>query len=274
MLEIKTEAGIPVLYSERNEEIAKAISGTFDEIIPLIEKLWGLKVPHNCRFYILDSMLNFVYHSSSWLKKVLLTIFFPLWYPRAKGIWKVSGGWTLRGRKNPACGVKTPEMIQKISESPDSMGKEIFNDVPDMVERAKNFACHEMVHAFSSHLLLPLWLNEGIAQVTVDKWRGETTVPDGSISYLNQENKGGKPSEYSDIKGKERQNLIYQFLRGYWLTRYIMETHPQLIRETMAKGKIGKAAEKTILNHLAQKMDFAVEEFWQKIDGVVVEYFK
>jgi len=37
------------------------------------------------------------------------------------------------------------------------------------VTKVQQIACHELVHAFTSHLRLPVWLHEGLAMVTVDR---------------------------------------------------------------------------------------------------------
>jgi hypothetical protein len=59
-------------------------------------------------------------------------------------------------------------MHKMLLDIPTRIGERIFVKTDD-VTKVQQIACHELVHAFTSHLRLPVWLHEGLAMVTVDR---------------------------------------------------------------------------------------------------------
>jgi len=88
-----------------------------------------------------------------------------------------------------------------IEKSDRSIGARLFVEEPDINNKIQHFTCHELVHACSSHLRLPMWLNEGIAMVTVDRFVGEQTVRMDTLDLVKNFSAHNQPptqQNYSD----------------------------------------------------------------------------
>jgi len=88
-------------------------------------------------------------------------------------MWVYVAGLTMRYRGGPAVGVK-PTRLWDMRE--DSVGRRIFYPLGADMLRLRNIVCHELTHAYTAHLHLPLWLNEGMAMITVDRFLERETV--------------------------------------------------------------------------------------------------
>ena len=105
--------------------------------------------------------------------RVLNTLTLPLWYRSVRKMWVYVAGLTMRYRGGPAVGVK-PTRLWDMRE--DSVGRRIFYPLGADMLRLRNIVCHELTHAYTAHLHLPLWLNEGMAMITVDRFLERETV--------------------------------------------------------------------------------------------------
>jgi hypothetical protein len=68
------------------------------------------------------------------------------------------------------------------------------------------------------------------------------------------------------------EEIAYETARGYWITRYLEETHPGLLRRTFSDSHSqgGASLERTVISELGMRP----ENFWQEIDGVVTAHFE
>ena len=85
----------------------------------------------------------------------------------------VAGGWEQQFGKRHTFGVKPPHLLKDADQS---IGERIFVKEENIDVKVQQNTCHELTHAFSSHLKLPMWLKEGLAMVSVDKYAGKPTV--------------------------------------------------------------------------------------------------
>jgi hypothetical protein len=168
--------------------------------------------------------------------------------------------------KRRVIGVKPPWLVQL---SDKSMGERIFVQIDDVDTKVQLVTCHELTHAFASHLKLPMWLNESLAQITSDKFLGEPTVRSDTLQTLTSSSCGTGPGRYQKARVSNPDALVYHFVRGYWITRYMQDTRPDLLKSLLAQ----RYPHKVLETQVATAYGMGYEEFWEKIDGIVVSHF-
>jgi hypothetical protein len=265
-LENTPVAGLTLFFEAGEQEAAELIGGACAQSVDLIQQLWGLGAPEDCRVYVMTSWLHFMFHAAPWPWRPLLAIFFPLWAPRAKKLWRYAGGWAQRYGNRRAVGVKPPHLAQL---SDRSIGGQVFVKEDDVREKVRHVTCHELVHAFASHLRLPMWLNEGLAMVTVDRYFQKQTVRRETLGVLERWSRGTGPGRYRKLRVEDKDAMVYHCVRGYWLTRYIEDTQPELLRGLLARRTGHRELERKVASAYGQE----VRVFWQHIDRVVSSYF-
>jgi hypothetical protein len=253
-------------YPQEEEETAAILEKACIRSHSLIREMWGLEEPEECRLYVMTSWLPFIFHSAPWHVRVYNALSLPLWYFRIRKSWKWVGGWTLRYSKRPAVGVKSLDLIKKADRS---MGALIFIEETDLKKKVEHITCHEMAHAYSAHLKLPFWINEGIAMVTVDAYFGRQTIQSETIMSLNHQRRRAMLS-YRNLYTTGKEDLVHGYVRGYWITRFLMDTNPGVLREVMKKKKSHRAIQKKI----ASALGISRRAFWGEIDGLVFSHFK
>jgi hypothetical protein len=168
--------------------------------------------------------------------------------------------------KRAAVGVKPPRLIEM---SDKSIGQRIFVKDESLDQKVQLITCHELTHAFTAHLRLPMWLNEGLAMVMVDKFHGEPTVKLETLEELQGSKNNQSPGKYQKLSTKDKDALVYHYVRGYWITRYIEETKPDLLKEVLGR----RFSHKVLEEKLASAYDMNREDFWKAIDGMLVEHY-
>jgi hypothetical protein len=215
----------------------------------------------------MTSWQRFLFHSAPWHWRILLAVTIPLWVFRVRKIWRFAGGWVQRYGARLAVGIKPPRILQQADRS---IGAQIFVPEKEIDEKVEQVTCHELVHAFTAHLRLPMWLNEGLAMVTVDRLSGAPTVRLETVESLDEPARGSGPESYRSVQRKDKEALVYHVVRGYWLTRYIEETQPDLLQGLLAQRQSHSALEVQVATALGMDRD----EFWRRIDGIVASHFR
>jgi hypothetical protein len=139
-----------------------------------------------------------------------------------------------------------------------------------MDEKVRHITCHELVHAFTAHLKLPMWLNEGLAMVTVDKLHGEPTVQLETIETLDRPPHDAGPGRYRKLTLRDPDAVVYHYVRGYWITRYLDETQPELLRSLLA----GRCSHAELEGKVAAALGLSHGELWDRVDRRVASHFK
>ena len=257
---------ISVEFDPAEQETADWIAGACREALALIETQWGFPPPADCRFFLMTDPVRFFFRSAPWTWKVLLAVGFPLWYGRAKRTWPFSAAWTQRYGRRTAIGIKPPRLWET---SDRTIGKMIYVEEKDTRRKVRHLTCHELVHACSAQLVLPAWMNEGIATLTVEKFMQAPVFRDDTIEIVRTTQPKGPPSSYRQMARQSKEDIAYQAVRGYWLVRYLEETYPGfLARIIAARREILAFDEKA-----AQELGMDPARFWEEIDGVLVDYF-
>jgi hypothetical protein len=266
-METKWLQGLTLYYDAEEQEAADLIGRACTKSVPLIEAHWGLERPDDLRVYVMTSWLRPILHSAPWPWRILLAITLPLWGLRARGLWRIAGGWEQAFGQRRTVGVKPAWLLQ---EADGSLGGRIFVPGRDLDQRVEHNTCHELAHAFVSHLKLPAWLKEGHAMVTVDRYAGEPTVQGGTLETLSCSSAQPGAGRTRRLEARDPATLVYQCVRGYWITRMLDETQPDLLRSLLVERTTAQALE----SQLAAGLGLGQGAFWDRIDPVVVAYFQ
>lgn len=258
--------GLTLFFDAEERDAAELIRQACEKSVRLIHENWGLDTPQDCRVYVMTSWLRFVFHSAPWPRKILLAAFMPLWAFRARKVWPYAGGWERSYGQRRAVGVKPPHLIQLGDRS---IGDRIFVK-QDVDEKVQSITCHELVHAFISHLKLPTWMKEGLAMVTVDRYFEKPTVRKETLEVFEHWSHKTSPGGNEALRIGDRDTIMYQYVRGYWLTRYIEDTRPGLLKGLLTRLDHHNELESKIATAYGKKH----EEFWGRVDRILVSHFK
>jgi hypothetical protein len=257
---------IELYYGTGDEAAADLVADACARSTDLIQHLWGLEVPADCRVYVMTSWPRFLFHAAPWPWRIYLALTLPLRYVSIQKVWAMAGGWALRYGQRHAIGIKPPRLLR---EADPRLGERVF--VPRSFEEAvAHNTCHELVHACSDHLQLPRWLHEGLAMVSVDRFAGKPTVRADTRQALAGRAGAGRPQGGYARAASDPDSLLYLAVRGYWITRYLAEVHPALLGRQLRQRQSPDAVE----GALAAGTGLEPEEFWHQIDGIIVSHFE
>lgn len=265
-MESRSIDGLTLCFDADEHEAAELIGQACAESIRIIRESWGLPTPADCRVYVMTSWSQFLFHSAPWHWRILLGLTVVLWYGKVNRLWKLAGGWQQQYGRRRAVGVKPPH-IRQLADT--TIGERVFVQGDSMDEKVRQTTCHELTHAFTAHLRLPMWLNEGIAMVTVDRLVDRPTVRSETITVLKSSSQGAESQGYHKIQRADADTMIYHVVRGYWLTRYIEDTRSDLLRGLLQKRQPQKALERKVAAAYGMEM----EGFWSSIDSIVASHF-
>jgi hypothetical protein len=72
------------------------------------------------------------------------------------------------------------------------------------------------------------------------------------------------------MKTQTREEMILLYVRGYWLTRYLVDTRPELVTEILS----GRIVTQEIDLQIAAALDIPQDKYWQMIDPILASQFK
>jgi len=190
----------------------------------------------------------------------------PLWYSRVQRTWPYSAAWTQRYGRRIAIGIKPPHLWK---QSDKSISFHMLVEEKDVEKNVQHITCHELVHACSAHLKLPVWLNEGIATVTVDRFLERQTIHEKTLELIRGVLPKGAPPTYRELSRTSGKTFAYHVVRGYWLVRYLEEKCPGFLRRMFSLRRDSRVIER----EMAMELGMEPESFWSEIDEVVVGHF-
>lgn len=262
-MKTKSIRNLSLHFEEGEEAAAELIASASERSLDLIQDLWELEAPALCRVYIMTSWRSFLFHSAPWPWRVYLAITLPLRSARIQKVWDVAGGWTQRYGRQWVIGIKPPHLLQKVDAG---LRGRVFIQ-REVGEWVRHNTCHELVHACSGHLQLPAWLQEGLAMVTVDRFAGKPTVKSETVDALENQAQRAKQKE---TNFSDPDYLLYQAVRGYWITRFLADTQLGLLREQLVRRQPHEVLEAA----LASGLDMDPREFWTQIDNLVAAHYE
>jgi hypothetical protein len=251
-------AGLRLCYAPEELEAARIIGKACERSVELLRQRWRLAAPDNCQVYVMTSWRSFLFHSAPWPWKAYLALTFPLVAVRAKAIWPYAGGWSVQYGRRGVAGVKPPRLLVTADRT---LGERFFAQGRTLDEIAETVTCHELTHVFTYHLRLPNWLREGVATLAMEHYLGRRIVRTDTLDQL---------AVAAQAEGRQqadqRQALILLYARGYWLTRLIDETKPDLLLELLAVRMPGKALDDKVA---AAFGGTEPARFWQEVDAIL-----
>jgi hypothetical protein len=258
-MESESVAGLRLFYDAEERESARIVGMACKRSVALLQQRWGLATPGDCRVYVMTSWLGFLIHSAPWPWKVYLALTLPLVARRASRIWPYAGGWSLQFGRRRAVGVKPMRLIQVANRR---LGEQIFTRDRDLSETVQTVTCHELVHAFTFHLKLPTWLQEGLATLAMEHYLDRRIVREETLENLSHPSLTPTSSATEKLRVDDPQALISQYVRGYWLTRYIEETRPELLKDLLSKRHRQKVFEEMVASVFGKDQ----KNFWKYIN--------
>lgn len=265
-MESKTVSGLNIYYDSDEREAVDQITIACEKSLQSLDSSWNLAPPQDCRVYLMVAWPRCVFQGAPPGSKLLLGLTLPFWYRDFKTRWQYAGGWSQRYGARQVVGIKAPRLI---AVTPDAMGESIFVKEENFDQKFLSIVCHELTHACSSHLNLPTWFNEGLAMVSVDHCLGKQTVLQNTLALLVKENNGRAAAERISMKTQTREEIILLYVRGYWLTRYLVETRPELVTELLS----GRIDTQDIDLKIAAALDIPQDKHWQMIDPILASQF-
>ena len=257
--------GIEVFYEAGDRQAAQLIGAACQKTSHLLKDRWDLQPPQDCRVYVMNSWSWYMWHSAPGLWKLPLVLTFPLWVGRIKKTWPIAGGWEQQYGKRHTIGVKPPQVLEK---SDRSIGARVFVE-QETEEKVASVTCHELTHAFVSQLRLPNWFKEGLSMLAVDLYFERETVLRVTLESIREFSGKYRPEEQRRIDISDPDGMVYLYVRGYWITRYIWKVQPDLISRLLAARLPYHALETQVANSLGLDRD----TFWEEIDNKILDYF-
>jgi hypothetical protein len=252
-------------YEAGDEAAADLVEKACARSLDLIRDLWQLEAPAELRGYVMTAWRRFLFDSAPPPWRIYLALTLPLRRARIQQVWDLAGGWALRYGERHVVGIKPPRLLEQVDED---VRARVF--VPREVDEAvRHNVCHELVHVCSNHLRLPTWLHEGLAMVTVDRFATRPTVKAETMEVLSGGSKESKP-QWGGYGQAGLDSLLYLAVRGYWITRYLAEARPALLARQLAQRQSHAELEDAVAAGLAMSR----EEFWRRIDGIVLAHFE
>ncbi len=266
-MEKVTANGIVLVFPPVEHDIVEVIEGACDKTITLVKENWGLNLPEECHIYVMTSPTGFFFRSAPCYWKIILAVTVPLWYWRVRRTWPYSAAWTQRFGKRVVIGIKPNRLWE---QSDRSIGQRIFVKEIDNNANIQHVTCHELVHACSVHLKLPAWLNEGIAVITTEWFKGESVVMPETLTLIKNYIPKVPPPTYYELSRMGKEAISYHGIRGYWIVRYIEEMCPGFFKSMFSLRRDTEILEREVAEQVGMKPD----GFWGEIDDIVVNHFK
>jgi hypothetical protein len=259
--------GLTLYYPAEERIAAELVRRACEQSIGVIRSSWGLETPKEIRVYILAAgWLHAMFHAAPWRWRPSLVVSLPVWYLRGRRLWRIAGGWQQQlGPRRAVC-VKSPRLLAQATSSP---GDRLFIRDDDPEAKVQQITCHELTHAFTAHLKLPSWLNEGLAMVTTERFAAKPMVRQDSLALLEQHGElEGSLSEQAAKPG-DTDMVIALYARGYWRTRYLEETQPGLLKTLLAVPRAPRSWDSDI----AAAWNAYRKPYWPVEDATLVTYF-
>jgi hypothetical protein len=259
-------AGLALFYEIGQEDAADLIGEACERSVQVTSACWDLEPQPGTRVYVMTSWRRVMFHSAPWPRRMVLALFYPLWASRARRIWDYAGGWEIYHKNRPVAAIKPPDLV---AQADWSLGDRIYIREEAIEDKVRHVTCHELTHAMTTHLRLPAWLKEGLAMVAVDRYFGRPTVQRETLDLLADRPRPAGQEAQHRLDPRDPEATIRLYARGYWLTRYLDELKPGLLKDLLQRRQTHDALEAQV----AAAWEERPEAFWSDIDRRVVEHF-
>ncbi len=114
-----------------------------------------------------------------------------------------------------------------------------------------------------------MWLNEGVAMVSVDRYFGKQTVKNSTLKIAAGVWAKHRDGAYPDFSRMKHEEVVYHYARGYCFARFLQQCHPDLLQEIMSVRQRQHSLEK----RLASVLGCSHGSLWQTIDNSLLLHF-
>jgi hypothetical protein len=134
-----------------------------------------------------------------------------------------------------------------------------------MQVKLQHLVCHELTHACSAHLKLPMWLNEGIAMLSVERYLGKRVISLNTQAMLREQPPHTRPPSYREMVRMDARSMALHTARGYWLVGLLEKTQPGFLKQIFSN----KLQLRSIDLEMARLLGLPPEHFWQQVDDLL-----
>ena len=265
MTEIVAEPGILVRYPPAEEETARRVAWAVERSVTAIRQLWDLPTP-DVQVHVMTSWPGFLFGAAPWTWWVPMALTAPFWLGRVRGLWALAGGWNQAFGRKQRVGIKPPRLVRQAESE---IGRRLYVAAESPAFKLENVVCHELTHAFTAHLKLAAWLNEGLAFVATDVFAGQPSIRQDTIELLRRSWDVGSLDTYRQVSPRDQDALLRHVTRGYWLTRYLHEAHPDLLDALLSE----RLPRQDVQDRIAEQLGIPRASFWDDADHLLVSYY-
>lgn len=167
---------------------------------------------------------------------------------RLEALWQRSAGWFQRFGKLHFIAIKPLAYFQTINLQQSPLYKPM-----NAKQKFSNTLVHELIHTFTAHLKLPLWLNEGVALLAAEQALGYGGLRETTLELLHTPR---KTISYFKLPNLAGEDFFYHYAKGYWLTRYLEEYGglEPLLKKRHAYSTINKHIQKLFKSQPTDKV--------------------
>ncbi|PLX19490.1 MAG: hypothetical protein C0601_01685, partial [Candidatus Muiribacterium halophilum] len=195
-----------------------------EEELKKIDEILDKGLENPIRVYFTDSMLSVMLHTTSFAKKIIMLVFLPIWYRKAKKYWNYSKGWLMKNSIINSIVLKTAEGLESTVNVEKGFSKDEFV-CKDTREDQRRVFLHQYIQALLSDINKPEWLEEGLSYYTMEKYYGSQFLKDETLEMVQ------------DMPESSIEDIIFSGIKGYWMVKYIEKEYPNMINELLKETK-------------------------------------
>lgn len=256
-----------VYFEPGDREAAGQVQAALTRTITVLQERYGIQPPAGCYVYVMRSWQRAFFHAAAGPWKIYLVVAYPYLALRARRIWPLAGGWAFTLGRRQVLGVKPPDLLAAAAES--GLGDRIFRPVASRTEKMRHIAAHEFTHTATTIIRPHTWLYEGLAMRVVDHVAGQPTVRPETVKALADRARGSRAGHRRRLDISDPDALVYTYVRGYWLTRYLDEAHPALLRDLLNARRSRARLERD----LAAALHLEPGSVWSQLESLAVRHF-
>jgi len=246
---------ILVIYDREDHEAAERLLESAGRQLGALDAHYGLSAPRRLRLVVLTSWMRFPFQTAPWFLQPWVALTLPFWGIRTQRIWSIAGGWQ-QGYPGgvSAVGVKPPRMLARADRS---LGEMLYLEIDDPWLKMESILAHELTHACSNHLHLPVWLHEGLAMAAVDHLLGRPTVRPDTRAGIRADML--TPDRLrSAYQGRDLESLLMLYAGGYWLVRWLEDERNDVLQELLDQRR----SKKEVTQRVAAAMGCNADQLW------------
>ena len=220
----KITENIYVFYKKNDREEMLSVFEGIEEELNKIDEILNCSLTKPIRVYFTDSMLSVMLHTTTFAKKMIMLLFLPIWYRKAKKYWNYSKGWLMKNNTLNSVVLKTSDGLESTVNVEKGLYKEEYV-CKDNKEEQRRVFLHQYIQVLLSDITKPEWLEEGLSYYTMEKYYGSQFLKSETLEMVQ------------DMPESSIEDIIYSGIKGYWMVKYIEEEYPNMIIELLKETK-------------------------------------